>query len=663
MSGRRCVGGSTRPSGSARRRLAAHRRSSLILPQRDADAAARELSAFVADFGGSEGDEPGPAAAAAKPFVRGGVIDPAPAPGPAGAASRGAAGAPRRHYAPPPPAAAAAAAAPWPGSLADATADLPPTTAPALGGAARPRKMDLLLEDLKREQAAREARRAAGLPPDPADAAAARATAAAAADGASTNLCVGNLAPELDEAALLQEFGRFGAVASVKVMWPRDEEARARARNTGFVAFMRRADAEAALRALDGAPLRDLALAVGWGRAVPLPPAPLAWPPGGGDVFAAAGAAAPEATRERRHDGPPPAPPVAGRGADVVVTPPADERRRFAADAAAHYIARDGAAFEAALARACAADTALRAEFAFLFDTASPDHAYYRWRLFSLASGDSLSAWRAAPFLMVEASRRWVPPPMTALAGDGVGARPARAGDAPLPPAARVRFEALLAGLTVGRAAVREAMAFALDHADAAADVAALLAAALAAPDAPVGLRVARLFLLSDILHNTGAGARNAARYRLRLQDALPDAFEALRAALAAAGGRLAQEALRRHVLRVLRAWRGWFVFSDDFLNGLQATFLHGGAGPGGAPTAPGAGADPALAPALAALDDEALAARCRRAGLSRAGGRGEQVARLLALDAYLGGGEAAAAKRAREGARADKGGAPKRPR
>ena len=30
------------------------------------------------------------------------------------------------------------------------------------------------------------------------------------------------------------------------------------------------------------------------------------------------------------------------------------------------------------------------------------------------------------------------------------------------------------------------------------------------------------------------------------------------------------QEALRRHVLRVLRIWRDWFIFADDFLNGLQ---------------------------------------------------------------------------------------------
>ena len=38
--------------------------------------------------------------------------------------------------------------------------------------------------------------------------------------------------------------------------------------------------------------------------------------------------------------------------------------------------------------------------------------------------------------------------------------------------------------------------------------------------------------------------------------------------------GRMAQEALRRHVLRLLRIWRSWFIFADDFLNGLQ---VHAG--------------------------------------------------------------------------------------
>ncbi len=45
-------------------------------------------------------------------------------------------------------------------------------------------------------------------------------------------------------------------------------------------------------------------------------------------------------------------------------------------------------------------------DFRFLFDLASPEHAYYRWRLFSLASGDSMRSWRVEPFSMVEGGPR-----------------------------------------------------------------------------------------------------------------------------------------------------------------------------------------------------------------------------------------------------------------
>ncbi len=38
---------------------------------------------------------------------------------------------------------------------------------------------------------------------------------------------------------------------------------------------------------------------------------------------------------------------------------------------------------------------------------------------------------------------------------------------------------------------------------------------------------------------------------------------------------RMAQESLRRYVLRVLRVWRSWFIFSDDYINGLQVPFGH----------------------------------------------------------------------------------------
>lgn len=57
-------------------------------------------------------------------------------------------------------------------------------------------------------------------------------------DPYTTNLYVGNLAPDVDEEVLKREFARFGPIASVKIMWPRDEDQRRRSRNCGFVAFM-----------------------------------------------------------------------------------------------------------------------------------------------------------------------------------------------------------------------------------------------------------------------------------------------------------------------------------------------------------------------------------------------------------------------------------------
>jgi U2-associated protein SR140 len=38
------------------------------------------------------------------------------------------------------------------------------------------------------------------------------------------------------------------------------------------------------------------------------------------------------------------------------------------------------------------------AKFQFLIQTDSPDHIYYRWRMFSLVHGDTMEIWRLEPF-------------------------------------------------------------------------------------------------------------------------------------------------------------------------------------------------------------------------------------------------------------------------
>ena len=56
----------------------------------------------------------------------------------------------------------------------------------------------------------------------------------------------------MDEEMLCDEFGKYGPLASVKIMWPRTDEERSRNRNCGFVAFMTRKDAERAIKAING---------------------------------------------------------------------------------------------------------------------------------------------------------------------------------------------------------------------------------------------------------------------------------------------------------------------------------------------------------------------------------------------------------------------------
>lgn len=79
----------------------------------------------------------------------------------------------------------------------------------------------------------------------------------------------------------------------------------------------------------------------------------------------------------------------------------------------------------------------------------------------------------------------------------------------------RDRWEDTLRDLTVERPAIRDAMVWALDNADAAAEVADILLESLTLDETPPPAKIARLFLVSDILHNSTAPVRNASRCAL----------------------------------------------------------------------------------------------------------------------------------------------------
>lgn len=95
-------------------------------------------------------------------------------------------------------------------------------------------------------------------------------------------------------------------------------------------------------------------------------------------------------------------------------------------------------------------------------------------------------------------------------------------------------------------------MGWALDHADSAAEIIESIVTSINSPMASHA-RIARLYLLSDILHNSSAPVPNASLFRRHIETHLPVVFGALRASLLTATGRLTQAKIKDEVLRVMQ--------------------------------------------------------------------------------------------------------------
>ena len=457
-------------------------------------------------------------------------------------------------------------------------------------------------------------------------------------DPNTTNVYVGNLATTLDEHTLKLAFGKFGPIASIKIMWPREDDQRTSGRMSGFVAYMARQSAEEALDKMQGMVLHNLELRLGWSKAVVLPAVPC-WPPP--SSYEPGFSAGPAASRDAPQHSPLPP--------RIDVRLPQTAARLQLIDTFASYVLLDGTTFEDMissrerenLVRRCplhavtTSHTLREQEFAFLRDQASEEYLFLKWRVYSLAQGDTLAHWREQEFQMVQGGSVWVPPKMDDLrlvtaAGPDAGGNAAAAVTVELTEEERDTFEDTLRTLTVERCSIRAAMLFALDHAAAAAEISDALIQALTLRETPIAVKVARLFLLSDILHNSNASQVNAAAYRSHLISRLPLVFESLHEAYSTIDSRITAQELRRRVTAVLRAWADWFMIGEHFLGGLEATFLGLRSSTAGQLVD-----DAALRATLEALSVVELERRCRDNGLSTVDGREGCIERLLALDCF----------------------------
>ncbi|XP_018796084.1 PREDICTED: U2 snRNP-associated SURP motif-containing protein [Bactrocera latifrons] len=410
-------------------------------------------------------------------------------------------------------------------------------------------------------------------------------------DPNTTNLYLGNLCPKISEQQLMEIFGRYGPLASIKIMWPRSEEEKQRGRNCGFVAYMSRKDAERALRTLNGRYIMGYEMRLGWGKSVPImnqpifiPPTLLELtlpPPPSGLPFNAQPPPAEaqniprinykEYTTEEEKEN---MERILYKSV-VKVFIPTEKAVLNIIHRMIEFVIREGPMFEA-LIMSREIENPL---FSFLFDNESPAHIYYRWKLFSLLQGDTPSEWNEKEFRMFKGGPIWKPP----IANFYTMGMPEELVVDPdanvvhkgaLSNAQRVRLEDLLRHITPERSRIGDAMIFCIEHADAADEICECITESLSNPDTLVSKKIARLYLISDLLHNCTVKVSNASFFRKAIEKHLMEVFENLHNFFNSMESRLKAEGLKSRVINVIRVWEEWTIYPKEFLAKLKSIFL-----------------------------------------------------------------------------------------
>ena len=110
----------------------------------------------------------------------------------------------------------------------------------------------------------------------------------------------------------------------------------------------------------------------------------------------------------------------------------------------------------------------------------------------------------------------------------------------------------------------------------------------------PIAKKLARLFLVSDILHNSSAKVPGASSFRTHFHATLPTIFESLHAVYAGLDSRMAIETFKDQVTTVLQIWQAWSMFPLSYTSALERAFLNGpksADGPASAESRGGSGA------------------------------------------------------------------------
>ncbi|XP_026219584.1 U2 snRNP-associated SURP motif-containing protein isoform X3 [Anabas testudineus] len=240
------------------------------------------------------------------------------------------------------------------------------------------------------------------------------------------------------------------------------------------------------------------------------------------------------------------------------------------------FVVREGPMFEAMIMNREINNPMYR----FLFENQSPAHVYYRWKLYSILQGEAPGKWRTDDFRMFKNGSLWRPPPLNPYLhgpyddGEEEEEEEEASKKGSLKEEERDKLEEMLRGLTPRRGDIAEAMLFCLSHAEAAEEIVECITESLSILKTPLPKKIARLYLVSDVLYNSSAKVANASYYRKYFETKLCQIFSDLNATYKTIQGHLQCENFKQRVMSCFRAWEDWAVYPDPFLIKLQNIFL-----------------------------------------------------------------------------------------
>lgn len=430
----------------------------------------------------------------------------------------------------------------------------------------------------------------------------------------TTNIFVGNLSPLTTEEQLSKLFASFGPLYSVKIMWPRNRDEASRGRLTGFVCFKERSDAQDAMDTLQDtdALSNGRLMYLNWGRSVKMQE----------NVYSSIKRSIQTHDTDESNIAPRVIYNPTIHTDSIKVECPSDMARFRFISTIASFVSKDGSALENKLIEQERHNPA----YAFLQTQTSggnsqvseetrKEQIFYRWRVFSLSQGDDFYSWRIEPFVMFKGGSFWIPPsldedllaqnkmeeskmkeqlemlkqqrrnrrgyssqPTETATGRQLENRKRQSQDgySMLTSEQLQEWDNIIDNLTAHRDSICEAMAWCFDHSTASQHLCELLKKILLDNRRGVSVetKCARLFLLSDILFNSQqVGVKNAFHFRDAIEVMAPEVFKSFGEYGNGTAGRITMNKLHSAIRKVLDAWNSWSVYSDVFLDRLEAMF------------------------------------------------------------------------------------------